>query len=205
MTFITLALVAAFGASSCNQSQEVAKTDEGATKGGAPATNPPAAPPNSSTAPAGPIPLPTSILDAQLTTLEGKAFKLSDFAGKVVLINLWATWCGPCRTETPELVKLSKEYKGKGLEVIGVATKGNDPDEEKVKAFAEEQKVSYKMAYAEDVFAATLMQGRNVIPQSFIITRDGRLFKRFVGFSPVETPPKLRETLEQALNGQTGT
>ncbi len=61
------------------------------------------------------------------------------------------------------------------------------------------------MVYADDSFAITLMQGRNSIPQSFIITRDGRLFKRFVGFSPVQTPPQLREVLEQVLNEQSGT
>jgi thiol-disulfide isomerase/thioredoxin len=202
MTFIVLALVAAFGASSCNPPAEVAKTNESAPKANtnAPATNPPA--PANSAAPTGPVPMPTSLMQAQLKALDGKVFKLTDFAGKVLLVNLWATWCGPCRIETPELVKLSKEYKDKGLEVIGVATKGNDPDEEQVKAFVREYQVSYKMVYADDSFAITLMQGRNSIPQSFIITRDGRLFKRFVGFSPVQTPPQLREVLEQVLNQQ---
>ena len=204
-TFIVLALVAAFGASSCNPPTEVAKTDGGATNANTNVTVTTSAPTNNSAAPpaapAGPVPLPTSIRDAELKTLDGKKFKLADYAGKVVLVNLWATWCGPCRIETPELDKLSKEYKSRGVQFIGLTSPANDPVPERVKDFVREMQVSYTIGYAEDDFVSTLMQGRSVIPQSFIITRDGHILKRFVGFSPVQTPPQLRETIEQALGG----
>jgi thiol-disulfide isomerase/thioredoxin len=204
-TFIVLALVAAFGASSCNPPTEVAKTDGGAANANTNVTVTTSAPANNGApppaAPTGPVPLPTSIRDAELKTLDGKKFKLSDYAGKVVLINLWATWCGPCRIETPELDRLSKEYKGRGVQFIGLTSPGNDPDPEQVKNFVREMQVSYTIGYAEDQFVATLMQGRNVIPQSFIITRDGRVIKRFVGFNPTITPQQLRETLNEAVNG----
>jgi thiol-disulfide isomerase/thioredoxin len=226
-SFIVLALIAAFGASSCNSSREATKTDgsTGATRNGNVTVSSSSAPtsgssststsgsssapaPGDSNAPTGNnasgdaalVPLPTSISNAELKTLDGKAFKLSDYAGKVVLINLWATWCGPCRIETPELEKLSQEYKARGVEFIGVTSPGNDPEPERVKAFVREQKVSYTIAYAEDDFVGTLMQGRNVIPQSFVITRDGHILVRFVGFSPIETLPKLRQALEHAAN-----
>ena len=215
-TFIVLALIAALGSSSCNSSQEVAQTDgaaknsnvtvtssRGATQGSTQApTSSSSSAPASNTEPSGSglTPLPTSISNAELKTLDGKAFKLSDYTGKVVLINLWATWCGPCRIETPELVKLSQEYKARGVEFIGVTSPGNDPEPERVKAFVREQNVSYTIAYAEDEFVGTLMQGRNVIPQSYVITRNGQILARFVGFSPIETLPKLREALEKAAN-----
>ena len=207
LTLILLVIIAAFGAASCNPPAEVAKRDESVPKtntnvtvtgSSAPAANSSA--PNN--APSGPVPLPTSILNAGLKTLDGKSFKLADYAGKVLLINLWATWCGPCRIETPELIKLNKEFKPRGVEFMGLTSPGNDPDPEKVKAFVREQQVPYTMGFAEDEFVATLMQGRNVIPQTFIITRDGRILKRFVGFSAVQTLPQLRETLEQALNNK---
>jgi thiol-disulfide isomerase/thioredoxin len=208
-TLIVLTLLAAFGASSCNPPVAVTNTNaSGAnpnsnvtvTSSSAPRASQSAPPSNSTPTETAPVLLPTSVSNAQLKTLDGKAFKLTDYAGKVVLINLWATWCGPCRVETPELEKLSKEYKSRGVEFIGVTSPGNDPEPERVKAFVREQKVSYTIAYAEDEFVATLMQGRSVIPQSFIITRDGRILVRFVGFSPVETLPKLREALERAAN-----
>jgi peroxiredoxin len=95
---------------------------------------------------------------------------------------------------------MNKEYKPRGVEFIGLTSPGNDPDPEKVKNFIREHQVPYTMGYAEDQFVATLMQGRNVIPQTFVVTRDGSILKRFVGFSPVQTPPQIRETLEQAIN-----
>jgi thiol-disulfide isomerase/thioredoxin len=207
-SFIVLALIAAFGASSCTPPAEVAKTDTNANKPNAnvsvtstTTTTTTSAPANSNPAtPSGPTPLAASILNAELKTLDGKVFKLADYAGKVVLINLWATWCGPCRTETPELERMSKEYKSRGVEFIGLTSTGNDPEPERVKAFVREYQVSYTIGYAEDEFVATLMQGRNVIPQSFIITRDGQVYKRFVGFSPTQTPPQLREALEYVLS-----
>jgi hypothetical protein len=85
------------------------------------------------------------------------------------------------------------------VEFIGLTSPGNDPEPERVKAFVREQQVTYTIAYSEDEFFGSLMQGRNSIPQSYIITRDGHILKRFIGFSPVQTPPQLRETLEQAL------
>ncbi|HEX8650175.1 MAG TPA: TlpA disulfide reductase family protein [Pyrinomonadaceae bacterium] len=211
-TFILLALITALGTSSCNSTEGTktggeaganTNTSATATNSSAPVAvtnSAPATTNNSAPGETTLTPLPTSISNAELKTLDGKVFKLSDYAGKVVLLNLWATWCGPCRQETPELEKLSKEYKARGVEFIGITSPGNDPEPERVKAFVREQKVSYTIAYAEDEFVGTLMQGRNVIPQSYVITRSGHLLVRFVGFSPVETLPKLRQALEQAAN-----
>jgi thiol-disulfide isomerase/thioredoxin len=205
LSLIVLALVAAFGASSCNSSSEVTKREESANK-----TNTNVTVTSSSTTPRGntgsapaansPVPLTSYQLNAELETLDGKKIKLANYAGKVLLINLWATWCGPCRIEMPELAKISKEYKERGVEFIGLTSPGNDPEPERVKAFVREQQVPYTIAYSEDEFFASLMQGRNSIPQSYIITRDGQVLKRFIGFSPVQTPPQLREALEQALS-----
>ena len=119
-----------------------------------------------------------------------------------MLVNLWATWCGPCRQEMPELVKLYKEYKSKGLEIVGLTTEDPDSTAERVQSFVQANRINYRIGWASNELASTLMQGRNSIPQSYIISRDGFILKRFVGYSPVQTPPQLREAIEDALQNK---
>lgn len=147
-------------------------------------------------------PLSAATMNTELKALDGSKFKLADYKGKVVIVNLWATWCGPCRSEIPDLIKVSQEFKSKGVEVIGLTNEDPETDEEKVKDFVSEFRIPYKIGWGDQGFALALMQGqvRNNIPQSFIISRDGRVLKRFVGFSSVETPGKLRAALEDAIN-----
>lgn len=155
-------------------------------------------------APAGPIPLTQEIRDTRVQTLDGKSLKLSDYNNKVVVINIWATWCGPCRLEMPDLVKLNQEYKARGLIVLGLATTYNERnDPEHVKTFVKSQKVDYKILWDDGTLAAPLVQsvnGRGVIPQSFVISRDGRIVKHFQGFSALSTPALMRQAVEEALN-----
>jgi thiol-disulfide isomerase/thioredoxin len=191
LTFITLALLAVFGASSCSRSpEEVKNSSPAATRSGAPAGGPVAA-----------APLPASLTATELKTIDGRTIKLSDFAGKVVVVNLWATWCGPCRIEIPHLIELANEYKGR-VEFIGLTNEDPVDDSDKVIGFVREQNINYTIGWANQEFALGLMQGqiRNSIPQSFVITRDGRVIKRFVGFSPSQTPQQMRDALEQAVN-----
>jgi cytochrome c biogenesis protein CcmG/thiol:disulfide interchange protein DsbE len=188
-TVVVLSLVAIFAGSSCN-SNDVTPINANN------ATNPPAAPNPPATVLAS---LPPSVLDAELKTASGPTIRLSDYAGKVLLVNLWATWCGPCRSETPELVKLHKEFQSRGVELIGLSTENPDFSAASVRAFVKNYNVDYQIGWATPQVALTLMQGRDSIPQSFIITREGRIMKRFVGFSQTTTPPQLRQALEEAL------
>lgn len=196
-TFVVLSLVAAFGLPSCSQSAEIAKPNAKT------ATNAP--PANSGQPAAAPdryAPLAKSVLDTPMKDLTGQPFKLSDYAGKVVVVNLWATWCGPCRVEIPELIQLSNEYKSRGVELIGLTNEDPAEDEAKVKDFVAKQKISYRVGWGDKDFELGLMQGdvRNVIPQSFVITGDGRVVAHLTGFNPETTPQRLRQAVEQALN-----
>ena len=193
LTLVALALIAAFGASSCNRTSEVEKPNESAAKTGTAPGNP-AVPPALA-------PLPASLLTTELKTIDGRTIKLADYAGKVIVVNLWATWCGPCRYEIPHLIELVNEYKGR-VEFIGLTNEDPVDDAEKVKEFVRNQKINYTIGWSTQDFALGLMLGqvRNSIPQSFVITRDGHVLKRFVGFSPSQTPPQMREALEQAVN-----
>jgi thiol-disulfide isomerase/thioredoxin len=198
-TFTVLALVAAFMLPSCRSDAVTSQPNNAnqpsvtVKQGTAPQPAQPAQPAQ---------PLPATVLNMELKDLGGKTFKLSDYAGKVVIVNLWATWCGPCRIEIPELIKLSEEYKARGVELIGVTNEDPVEDEAKVKDFVAKQNIPYRIVWGTESYSLGLMQGnvRNVIPQSFIITGDGRVVGHFTGFNPTTTPQKLRAALDQALN-----
>lgn len=190
-TALVLSLVAMFGVSSCNSNDSTTTSSP---------TPKPTTAPNGARNPvgAGLNVLPPSVLSAQLPAASGSSIKLSDYSGKVLLVNLWATWCGPCRNETPELVKLNKEFQGRGVEIVGLSTENPEASAQSVKEFVREHNVDYRIGWATPEVALTLMQGRESIPQSFIITRDGKIMKRFIGFSPAIVP-QLRQALEDAL------
>jgi thiol-disulfide isomerase/thioredoxin len=197
-TLLALALLATFGVSSCSQPTGTTSDTPKAT---VTVNNPDTGPRANKTASEPPMPatLAASALETELKTIpDGKAFKLSDLKGKALVIDLWATWCGPCRTSTPELVNLQKEFGPKGLEVIGLDIDPDSDTPEKVKAFASEFKINYKLAFAEREMAVSLMRGGN-IPQSIVVGRDGKIVDHFVGFSPVRTPEKLRAAIEKAI------
>jgi len=193
LTVLVLSLIAMFGASSCNSTDEIASRD--------PVRK---APPNSSrsgsAATADAPALPATVLDVEMKALAGSPIKLSDYGGKVLLLNVWATWCGPCRLEIPELVKLYNEYRSKGLEVVGLSTEDPEASVESVRRFVQAFNMNYRVGWITPEVGATLAQGRDAIPQSFVISRDGRILKRFVGFSAASTPPQLRQAVEEALN-----
>lgn len=145
-------------------------------------------------------PLPPEVSVALLKDAKGSSFMLADFFGKVMVVNLWATWCGPCRQEIPELVKLHKEFHSRGVEMIGLTTENPEASAEKVRKFIQDFQVDYRISWAPGEVAGPLMQGYQAIPQTFVISRDGWILKHFVGFSPANTPAQLRQVLEEALN-----
>jgi glutathione peroxidase-family protein len=191
-TIVVLSLLAAFGISSCSSNDERHTAPAGkVVNSGAPARN---------AAPAPITMLPASVTDAELKAVTGAPIKLSNYAGKVLLVNLWATWCGPCRLETPELVKLHKEFRSQGLEVVGLSTENPETSADQVREFVHNYDVDYRVGWSGSDVAITLMQGRDAIPQSFVISRSGRVVKRFVGFNPMSTPSQIREAVQEALN-----
>src|ERR1044071_4008838 len=200
LTLTVLALLAAFGVTSCGKPAD-SNDNSGPPKATITVNAPsnPANAPKVNTPPPAPTAIPASALETPLKTiLEGKAFKLADLKGKVLVIDLWATWCGPCRSSTPELVSLQKEYGPKGFEVVGLDIDPNSDTPEDVKEFADEFDVNYKLAFADRDLALSLMRGGN-IPQSTVVGRDGRIVDHFVGYSATNTPKKLRAAIEQAL------
>lgn len=196
---------ASFGLTGCNSGDKPSGSGTGVASS-SPSANTNPARPNTTTRiiPNGPVVLSSEIRDTKVKTLDGGSLKLSDYDNKVVVVNIWATWCGPCRQEMPDLVKLNQEYKSRGLIVLGLATTYNERDDpEHVKEFIKAQNVDYKILWDDGALAGPLVQsvnGRSVIPQSFVISRDGKIVKHFSGFNALSTPTLMRQAVEEALN-----
>jgi thiol-disulfide isomerase/thioredoxin len=164
----------------------------------APAAND-AAPTSPPAAPAETAILPESVLSRELQSLDKGSFRLADFGGKVFVINLWATWCGPCRREIPEYEQVRKDYAGRGVEFIGLTPENPRSDSERVKKFVRELNFGFRIGWLDRQTAITLMNGRNVIPQTFVVAADGHVVRHFRGYSPRRGATLLREALDRAL------
>jgi thiol-disulfide isomerase/thioredoxin len=141
--------------------------------------------------------VPPAAWNTEIQALDGPKFRLSDFKDKVIVVDLWATWCGPCRLEVPHLVELQNEYGAKGVEVIGLTTEDPLADEEKVRDFAREFKINYKLGWSPREVSLALMQGNTSIPQTFVIAPGGRIVTKFRGFSN-QLPPMIRSAIDKA-------
>jgi peroxiredoxin len=125
-----------------------------------------------------------------LKDMDGKDVKLSDFKGKVVLVNFWATWCPPCKAEVPDLVELKAKYGSQGFEILGISV--DDPVEE-LKPFAERFKVNYPLLVGADRDDVQEAFGPIYgVPVSMLVSRDGKICIRFMG-------QVTRERAEQAI------
>ena len=111
-----------------------------------------------------------------------QAVKLADYKGKVVVLDFYATWCEPCRAETPRLVQLQKDHGASGLQVIGLNV-GGDDDRSEVPAFAKEFGIEYPLGFPDDNLVDQYLSDNQSIPQAFVFDRNGDLVKRFVGYS----------------------
>ncbi len=114
----------------------------------------------------------------EFATLEGLPASLSDYAGKVVVLNFWGTWCAPCRYEIPELVELQRVYGEQGAVVIGVAIDSGEPAD--IKAFAEEYGVNYPI-WVSTMATAVTEFGAVGYPFTVLVDQEGRIREQYLG------------------------
>lgn len=144
--------------------------------------------------------LPESIWKRQLQSLDKGSFRLADFTGSIIVLNLWATWCGPCRSEVPEYEQVRREYAGRRVEFIALTTDDPRTSSNRVKQFVRDFNFGFRLAWADRETAITLMNGRNSIPQTLVIAPDGRVISHWRGYSPERSGERLRQTLKRALS-----
>ncbi len=130
----------------------------------------------------------------QLNDLNGKPISLAEAKGKIVLLNFWATWCGPCRAEIPDLVDLQKRYADK-FEIIALVTDEDDPDE--VRRFVLQSGINYRVAMSSDEVRRDY-GGIAALPTSFVIDPQGRIVQKHVGLND----PSIYELEVRAMLGQ---
>ena len=121
--------------------------------------------------------------DFALQNNKGEIVKLSDYAGKVVVLDFWATWCGPCRMEIPGFIKLYDKYNEQGVEVIGVSL--DQQGWNVVKPFMDQYKIDYPVVLGNRE-VVNAYGGITGIPTTFLINRKGEIVERLVGYRPLE-------------------
>jgi len=128
---------------------------------------------------------------------DGKRSVFSEYKGKVLVLDFYATWCMPCRDSVPHLIGVQKKYADRGLSVVGLNV-GGPGDEQQVPAFAKEFGIQYPLAKPDEDLVSFLLGDDDGIPQTFVFDRQGQLVQRFLGFGP-ETGKYLDSAVETAL------
>jgi thiol-disulfide isomerase/thioredoxin len=191
--FLSLLLIAG-----CNKTPtETSKTTTTTTTPPASTTTPR---PDRAANPRPSVATPTSASADQygFTLLDNRRMRLADYVGQVVVLDFYATWCPPCREETPHLVSLQQRYGSRGLHVVGLNV-GGPEDRYKVPEYVEEFKIQYALGFPDPQLTDYYLSDDDRIPQAFVFDRRGRLVKRFISYDST-MPAELERVVQQALN-----
>lgn len=191
MRNLTVLLALLVVVTACKRSEQATTETTATTTASSTATAPP---PPTTTAAAG-ADVGQILPPYQAKRLDGSAFDLATERSKVVLLNVWATWCGPCVYEIPELQALHDKYGPRGFEVVGASVDEGDPAA--VKAFADEHKMTYPVVLDPEGKVAGLLDA-SVLPTTVLIDRNGRIVWKKIG-AIMPQDDTLTKAIEKAL------
>jgi thiol-disulfide isomerase/thioredoxin len=134
------------------------------------------------------------------TLLDGRRMKMADYAGKVLVLDFWATYCPPCREEIPQLIELQRRFGPQGLSIVGLNVGGAD-DRPKVPEFVRSYRIQYTLAYPDTELVELYLGDNDVIPQTIVFDRKGRMVKHFTGYDQT-MPAELEQAIQSALATQ---
>jgi peroxiredoxin len=137
--------------------------------------------------------------DFSLESLDGKTVRLSDLRGKAVLLNFWATWCGPCKIEMPWFVELQNQYASQGFQIIGVAM--DEASKEDIGKFAKDMGVNYPILIGKEAVGEQY-GGVPALPETFVIGRDGKIVDKILG---LRGKAEIEDSIRKALNTRPAT
>jgi thiol-disulfide isomerase/thioredoxin len=134
-------------------------------------------------------------------TFDGRTIKLTDYSGKVLVVDFWATWCPPCRAETPKLVAIANQNRERGVEVIGlhIDDRGRSSRED-IRRFIQQFGVTYTVGMASNDMFEAYLGDETQIPQTLVFDRSGKLVKHLVGYTPAHAR-ELDDAISRALSG----
>ena len=140
--------------------------------------------------------------DFDIPTFDGRTIKLSEYRGKVLVVDFWATWCPPCREEIPQLVRLAQQNRARGIEVIGLHIDDQGRSTQAaIKKFITSFDINYTVGMASnEMFIAYLGTKEDTIPQTLVFDRKGNAIAHFVGYDQSHAR-KLDEAVNLALAG----
>lgn len=136
--------------------------------------------------------------DFTLEGLDGKNVTLSSLRGKAVLLNFWATWCGPCKIETPWLVELQNQYGPQGLQIIGV--EAGDDGKDDIAKFVKEMGINYPILLGKEA-VGDAYGGIPALPETFFIGRDGKIVDKTMG---LHGRAEIEDSIKKALDTEAG-
>jgi thiol-disulfide isomerase/thioredoxin len=147
-----------------------------------------------------PVLVPEKIMKAEFKSLnDNSSIQFPEYKGKIVVVFLWASWCGPCRLSVKSLNNLSKDFSKRGVVFIGLTFDEPQADVKAVRKFIRQSKPNFRLGWIKYELANEWANNKLIVPQFIVFTGEGVLLKWFIGYSLQQTPGRLRDGLEQAL------